>query len=127
MMNFVYKQFFIVLFFTTFVSAQDIEEDFFNARTAFNRGEYSQARKLYKKILDSENDGNIKKGFGYFKTFLVLGDYQEGLQELERYLKKNSDDPFLLHKKVIFLSVLENIKRQNGCISPFATRSWIFG
>ncbi|MFC1490334.1 tetratricopeptide repeat protein [Candidatus Latescibacterota bacterium] len=69
------------------------------ANEALCIGDYSEARKLYKPLVDSETGDLEEEITGYFETFLATGEYKDGLAEVNEYLEKKPDNPYLLHIK----------------------------
>lgn len=95
--------FFLPLFINSPVFCQtpaDINE----AHALFKHGRYSDARKKYRTFLNKSNMDNKEITLPYFKTFLALGEYAEGLNEAEKLLEENPQNPVLLNVKGKFLT-----------------------
>ena len=69
------------------------------ANEKIRSGEYLEARKLLRPILEKQESHSYESVSGYFETFLAAGDYEEGLEEVEKYLDKAPNDPYLLNAK----------------------------
>ncbi len=82
-----------------FIFAQESDEQTHQAREALRTGDYTEARKLFGKILKNPDKEDFEQAIGYIETYIALGEYQEGLEEVEKYLKESTDDPYLLNAK----------------------------
>ena len=108
---------------------QDSDKTYREAREAFRRGQYSEARKQFHSILKRANPDNYRQAIGYFETFLVSGEYREGREAVEEYLRKSSEDPYLLNVKGKFLTAVgkyreaESLFEQVRSINPHFYRN----
>ncbi|MFC1730483.1 tetratricopeptide repeat protein [candidate division KSB1 bacterium] len=93
----------LVLVFGSPAKAQVPDDEISRARTALRTGDYNEARDLYRDLLTKLTGNDREKAMGYFETFLALGEYQQGLAELEELLEDSPEDPFLLNMKGRFL------------------------
>jgi len=96
-----------LIIFLNFIYAQNLDEEYLKANEAFNQGEYPKARKLFKSIVEK---GIFEQGVGYFETYLAVGEYETGLDEINKYLKKYPDNPFLFNKKGKLLTTVGKYK-----------------
>ena len=79
--------------------AQDYSGDLSQAVSALKIGEYKKARGLFKPLVDKVTGDDREAVMGYFETFLEVGEYAGGLKEVESYLQKSPEDPYLLNIK----------------------------
>ncbi|MFC1725763.1 tetratricopeptide repeat protein [candidate division KSB1 bacterium] len=79
-------------------------EEINNAKDLFSLGEYSDARKAYKDLLNRSNPDDPEIVLPYFKTYLAAGEYSKGLEEVERLLKDNPQSSVLLNCRGKFLT-----------------------
>ncbi|MFQ5571756.1 MAG: tetratricopeptide repeat protein [Rhodothermales bacterium] len=77
--------------------AQTPEEQ--SAEHALQTGDYPEARRLYKALLDAPDPATAEHTVGYFETFLATGDYRDGLRDIEARLAQTPDAPYLLSMK----------------------------
>lgn len=77
--------------------AQDPADRGQAAVSALTQGDYPEARRLYKALLDDPDGRTPENVVGYLETFLDAGDYQDGLREAEALLARGSSDPYLLY------------------------------
>ena len=85
------------------VSAQEAALD--AANEALRTGDYREARRLFRPLVDSVTGDRREEITGYFETYLATGEYDDGLDEVNGYLETSPDDPYLLHMKGRFLDV----------------------
>ena len=72
------------------------------AYQALQSGDYSKARRLYKDRL-KESDSLATLNVVYFaETFLAKGEYEEGLEEINKLTRDDSGQPYILHAKGLF-------------------------
>lgn len=89
----------ILLFIPCFAAAQDYADALDEALLALKIGDYEEARKLFRPLLELDTGDDREKVMGYFETFLDVGEYTAGLEEIEKYLEKIPDDPYLFNMK----------------------------
>ncbi len=87
------------------VYAQDATVNLENAKKALRTGNYREARNLFQPFLEDTSQSEREFILDYFETFLALGEYDKGLDEVQSLLSKHPDDPYLLHMKGRFLVV----------------------
>jgi len=79
--------------------AQEYSEDLSKAASALKTGDYEKARDLFKPLVEKVTGDDRETVMGYFETFLEVGEYADGLKEVDAYLQKSPDDPYLLNIK----------------------------
>jgi len=89
---------------STPLPAQDIPQALDEAVRALRTGKYEDARELFRPFLDTLQGEDREAAMGYFETFIAVGDYSEGLQEVERMFEDSPDDPYLLNMYGRFLA-----------------------
>ncbi|KPK95980.1 hypothetical protein AMJ80_02535 [bacterium SM23_31] len=89
----------ILLLIPYFAAGQDYTGALEDALVALKIGDYSEARKLFRPLLELDTGDDREKVMGYFETFIDIGEYTAGLEEIEKYLEKTPEDPFLLNMK----------------------------
>ncbi|HUT63621.1 MAG TPA: tetratricopeptide repeat protein, partial [Anaerolineae bacterium] len=109
------EYFFITaLFFMVFaeipVSAQESSNNLEKAKEALQTGDYLEARRLFQPLLENISEDEREQVLDYFETFLALGEYNEGIDEVNSYLNKTPHDPYLLHMKGRFLATIGKYK-----------------
>jgi len=92
------------------VFAQESSQDLEKAKEALQTGDYLEARRLFQPLLENSLMDDGEQVLGYFETFLALGNYNEGIDELESYLNKVPNNPYLLHMKGRFLMAVGRYK-----------------
>ena len=92
------------------VFAQESSQDLEKAKEALQTGDYPEARRLFRPMLENNLMDDGEHVLGYFETFLALGNYNEGIDELESYLNKAPANPYLLHMKGRFLTAVGRYK-----------------
>ncbi|MCP4725139.1 MAG: tetratricopeptide repeat protein [bacterium] len=91
------------------LAAQDSNEEISKANEALLSGDYGEARSLYRPFVESAQDGQVREdAMGYFKTYNYVGDYSEGLKEVEKFIENKNNDPYLLNIKGKFYEKLGN-------------------
>jgi len=88
--------------------AQDYSEDLSKAASALRTGDYEKARGLFKPLVDKVTGDDRETVMGYFETFLEVGEYADGLKEVDAYLQKSPEDTYLLNMKGRFHVVTGN-------------------
>ena len=73
------------------------------AYQALMSGDYSKARRLYKDRLNHQDSLATLNVVYYAESYLAKGDYEEGLEEIGRLTRNDSDQPYVLHAKGLFL------------------------
>lgn len=81
---------------------------------AFNKGEYEEARKSYKILLDEKDYQN---GIGYFDTFIVRGEYESAYKEIQKYLNITLDNPFLKNIHAMYFQLVGNYQEAGKIFS----------
>ena len=109
------EYFFITaLFFMVFaeipVFAQESSNNLEKAKEALQTGDYLEARRLFQPLLENISEDEREQVLDYFETFLALGEYNEGIDEVKSYLNKTPHDPYLLHMKGRFLATIGKYK-----------------
>ena len=80
-------------------NAQEGADVLRQANQAFQSGEYQEARQLYRDALEDGVDTDINVTSRYFETFLFVGEYETGLDEIDTLLRDVSDNPYALHMR----------------------------
>ena len=92
------------------VFAQESSQDLEKAKNALQTGDYLEARRLFLPLLENTLMDDGEQVLDYFETFLALGEYNEGIDEVISYLNKVPDNPYLLHMKGRFLTAVGRYK-----------------
>ena len=66
------------------------------AQELLNSGQYREAREAFEDALSPEDGAAIE---GFFQTYLDLGEFEEGLEEVERYESRWSGNPYIAYAK----------------------------
>ncbi|HMB93560.1 MAG TPA: tetratricopeptide repeat protein [Rhodothermales bacterium] len=69
------------------------------ATRALAVGDYEEARALYKSRLAGADSSHAENVVGYFETFLAVGQYSEGLREVDAMLQQAPNDAYLHHMR----------------------------
>ena len=93
-----------VLLWTSPAIAQDTRDEAF---IALQTGEYEKARRLYEGRLSENDDALGSLDVVYLAdTYLLVGDYEEGLRRFESLVGDHSSNPYVLHARGLFLAAL---------------------
>ena len=92
------------------VSAQESSKELEKAKESLQTGNYLEARGLFRSLLENASKDNQEQVLGYFETFLALGEYNKGIDEIKSYLNKTPDNPYLLYMKGSFLKAVGKYK-----------------
>ena len=76
------------------------------AYQALQTGDYDKARRMYKDRLKSADSLATMNVVYYAETYLAKGEYERGLEELGKLTRDDSDQPYILHAKGVFLDNL---------------------
>ncbi len=79
---------------------QDNDDGIRKANEALRKGKYREARDLYRPFAESSQAGQVREdAMGFFKTYIYVGDYAEGLREVDKFTEDAENDPYLLNMK----------------------------
>ena len=70
---------------------------------ALQSGEYNKARRLYKDRLENADSLKTMNVAYYAETFLAKGEYEEGLEAIDDLTRSDTDQPYILYAKGLFL------------------------
>ena len=73
------------------------------AYQALQTGDYAKARSLYESFLRNRDSLNTMNVVYFAETYLVKGEYEEGLAEVEELTNDDSSQPYILYVKGQFL------------------------
>ena len=73
------------------------------AYQSLQSGDYTKARRLYKDRLKRADSLSTLNVVYYAETFLAKGEYAKGLEEIESLTGDDSNQPYVLHAKGLFL------------------------
>lgn len=83
--------------------AQSTEERLAEAERALQTGQYDEARTAYRSLYDELAGDRPDLALDLFSTYLAVGDFGDGLVEVERLLAAAPGDPYLGHLRGRFL------------------------
>lgn len=106
--------FIATLFFMVFagisISAQESSKGLEKAKEVLQRGDYLEARGLFRPLLENNTKGEGEEVLNYFETFLALGEYNKGIDEIKLDLNKSPNDPYLHYMRGRFLTAVGKYK-----------------
>ena len=76
--------------------AQDASDE---AYLALQRGDYDKARSQFQQRMDDESALQSLDVVYYAETFILPGDYDEGLRQFERLANDHPSNPYILHAR----------------------------
>ncbi|MFC1563390.1 tetratricopeptide repeat protein [candidate division KSB1 bacterium] len=90
----------LVFFLPGSITAQTENSELQKAGESLRKGDYKEARDIYKPLIETVSSEQDREDvMGYFLTYLYEGDYSEGLKEVDKYIEKMNDNPYLLNIK----------------------------
>jgi tetratricopeptide (TPR) repeat protein len=102
---------FVILFFSPLlVLSQNTQEELTKAFAFLNRGDYQDARHLFKPLLEKAKNPDRLLITGYLDTYYETGEYSAGLDEITAYLQKFPKNPYLLNYRGRFFAAVGKYK-----------------